>query len=185
MLESLGKWPSKRGPISNISRLNQLGYSSRLVEVNGGERANHDDDYYNRRAEMWAGMRDWIKTGCLPGDDQELADDLIAPEYGFDGRNRLQLEKKDDMKARGLPSPGHGGPTESIAPVRTVYSRSRSGRSSFRRLPRMDSAILCSRMVSLLLSCGFGPIPPTRLRDLAGGGARTNHPAAGRRTPGT
>ena len=91
-----------------VDRLNQLGYGSRLVDVNGGEKANHDDDFYNRRAEMWAGMRDWLKSGCLPADDQELADDLIAPEYGFDGRNRLQLEKKDDMKSRGLPSPDSG-----------------------------------------------------------------------------
>lgn len=53
-------------------------------------------------------MRYWLKTGCLPAKDQELADDLTAPEFGFDGRNRLQLERKDDMKARGLPSPDVG-----------------------------------------------------------------------------
>ena len=51
---------------------------------------------------MWSAMRDWLKTGCLPADDQELADDLTAPEYGFDNRNRRQLEKKKDMNARGL-----------------------------------------------------------------------------------
>ncbi len=33
---------------------------------------------------------------------------VTAPEYGFDGRNRLQLEKKDDMKGRGQPSPDVG-----------------------------------------------------------------------------
>ncbi len=54
-------------------------------------------------------MRDWLGGGgCLPEHDQEVADDLIAPEYGFDVRNRLQLEKKQDMKNRGLPSPDSG-----------------------------------------------------------------------------
>ena len=58
---------------------------------------------------MWSKTRDWVKAkGCLPPNDQELADDLTAPEYGFDGHNRLQLEKKDDMKKRGLPSPDAG-----------------------------------------------------------------------------
>jgi hypothetical protein len=50
---------------------------------------------------MRSTVRDWLKTGgCLPTDDQEYADNLIGLEYRFDGRNRLQLEMKDDMKSR-------------------------------------------------------------------------------------
>jgi len=41
-------------------------------------------------------------------DDRELMDDLIGPEYGFDARQRIQLEKKEDMKKRGLSSPDCG-----------------------------------------------------------------------------
>ena len=41
---------------------------------------------------------DWIKMRC----------DLIGPEYGFDKDNRIQLEKKEDMKKRGLASPDDG-----------------------------------------------------------------------------
>ena len=92
-----------------VDRLGQLGFGWKLVEVNAGERATDADEFYNKRAEMWSKTRDWIKAkGCLPSKDQELADDLTAPEYGFDGHNRLQLEKKDDMKKRGLPSPDAG-----------------------------------------------------------------------------
>ena len=90
-----------------VDRLKELGY--RVVDINGGARPRDEQTYYNLRAEMWGKMRDWIGAkGCLPEDDQELADDLTAPEYGFDARNRLQLEKKDDMKGRGLPSPDRG-----------------------------------------------------------------------------
>jgi len=38
-------------------------------------------------------------------EDAGLKADLIGPEYGFDGKNRIQIEGKDDMKSRGLSSP--------------------------------------------------------------------------------
>ena len=43
----------------------------------------------------------------MPMDDAMLRD-LTAPEYHFDNRNRTALEKKEDMKARGIPSPDSG-----------------------------------------------------------------------------
>jgi hypothetical protein len=61
----------------------------------------------NRRAEMWAIMREWLATGMIP-DDQELADDLIGVEYGFNARDEILLEKKEHMKDRGLASPDDG-----------------------------------------------------------------------------
>ncbi len=88
-----------------VDRLRQLSY--RVTDTNAGARATDEQKYFNLRAEMWGKMRDWLDKGCLP-DDQELADDLIAPEYGFDGRNRIQLEKKERMKERGLASPDCG-----------------------------------------------------------------------------
>lgn len=88
-----------------VDRLSQLGYE--VIDVNAGGRATDDKTYFNRRAEMWGKMRDWLPTGAIP-DDQELCDDLIAPEYGFDAQNRIQLEKKERMKERGLASPDSG-----------------------------------------------------------------------------
>lgn len=61
----------------------------------------------NRRAEMWAIMRDWLKGGAIPADDR-LYDDLIGVEYGFNVRDEILLEKKEHMKARGLASPDDG-----------------------------------------------------------------------------
>jgi hypothetical protein len=89
-----------------VDRLKQLGF--RVVDVNGGSRATEDRRYANRRVEMWARVRDWLQAGgCLP-DDNALAEDLCGPEYGFDATNRLVLEKKDDMRKRGIASPDAG-----------------------------------------------------------------------------
>lgn len=87
-----------------IDRLRQLGFD--VVEVPFGSTADDGKHYANKRAEMWCRMRDWIKGGaCLP-DDKELRDDLIGPEYGFQGiGDRIILERKEDMRSRGLASP--------------------------------------------------------------------------------
>jgi hypothetical protein len=86
-----------------VDRLRQLGY--KVVDVNGGSTALKEERFVNLRAEMWSKMRDWLRDkGGIP-DRDDLANDLMAPTYEFDHRNRLKLEKKEDMKARGLPSP--------------------------------------------------------------------------------
>lgn len=61
----------------------------------------------NRRAEMWAIMREWLGTGAIPDSDL-LSSDLTGVEYSFNSRDEIQLERKQDMKKRGLSSPDHG-----------------------------------------------------------------------------
>lgn len=61
----------------------------------------------NRRAEMWAIMREWLKGGAVP-DDDVLNDDLIGVEYSFNAHDEILLERKADMKKRGLSSPDDG-----------------------------------------------------------------------------
>lgn len=61
----------------------------------------------NKRALIWTKMRHWLRSGCIP-DNQTLHDDLIGPEYGFDEEQAITLERKKDMKKRGLPSPDDG-----------------------------------------------------------------------------
>lgn len=60
--------------------------------------------YANKRAEMWGGMREWLKTGTI-WDDAQLREEICAPEYGYNVRNEIQLERKEDMKRRGKASP--------------------------------------------------------------------------------
>jgi phage terminase large subunit len=58
---------------------------------------------------MWSKLRDWLRdSGCLDPQDSELAAQLMSLEYGYDVSERLQLERKEDMKARGLASPDIG-----------------------------------------------------------------------------
>lgn len=89
-----------------VDRLHQLGYRN-VMGVNVGTEPGDKDLYYNLRAEMWGKMRDWLSHAVLP-DDDELRSDLIGPEYGFNDKNKIQLEKKQDMKKRGLSSPDVG-----------------------------------------------------------------------------
>jgi len=87
-----------------VDRLRQLHYG-RIFEVNAGSRPSNDAKFTNKRAEMWSTMRDWLaERASITGLDR-LADDLVSLTYGFDHANRLKLESKKDLKARGLPSP--------------------------------------------------------------------------------
>jgi hypothetical protein len=55
-------------------------------------------------------MRQWLKGGAI-ADDPELLSDLTGVEYGYvmrGGRDSILLEKKKDMKKRGLASPDVG-----------------------------------------------------------------------------
>lgn len=89
-----------------VDRLKQLG--KRAVDVNAGGRATDDDRYYNKRAECWGRMREWLRDRGSIESNAELEFDLQGPEYSYDNKNRIQLEKKDDMKKRGISSPDLG-----------------------------------------------------------------------------
>ena len=53
-------------------------------------------------------MRDWLTLGgCIPN-DQSLKQDLATPTYLYNSSGKIQLESKDDMKKRGMPSPDIG-----------------------------------------------------------------------------
>ena len=49
-------------------------------------------------------MKEWLNGGCIP-DDRQLIEEIGGPQYGYNVRNEIQLETKDDMKKRGLSSP--------------------------------------------------------------------------------
>jgi hypothetical protein len=67
--------------------------------------ASADAGCLNKRAEMWKLMRDWLKAGgCIP-DDKQLYADLTGPETVPRLDGKLQMESKQDMKRRRLPSP--------------------------------------------------------------------------------
>lgn len=66
--------------------------------------------YFNKRAEIWGAMREWLNHGCIVneirGQDITLTDELTAPTYSMAGDDMaIQLERKRDIKRRGVPSP--------------------------------------------------------------------------------
>lgn len=86
-----------------IDRLKQLGLN--VIEVNFGGQATDTKKYANKSAEMWDRMKMWLEEGGILPDDVELQDELTGREYGFNDKGQLMLERKKDMKKRGLPSP--------------------------------------------------------------------------------
>ena len=95
-----------------VDRLRQLSIPVLGVDFSSSPDGTNPDDadrYKNKRAEIWGGMRAWLKTGSIPklvcGDKITLVDELIAPNYGLDGNEAIQLESKKDMRKRGVPSP--------------------------------------------------------------------------------
>jgi hypothetical protein len=94
-----------------IDRLRQLmGARAAVMEINFGGKGRdatwtgeHRTRTANRRAEMYTNLRAWMERGVIPN-HQRLADDLTAIEYSYNPDNAVLLERKEHMRARGLPS---------------------------------------------------------------------------------
>lgn len=91
-----------------VDHIKYRGFTRGIFEFHGGVPANDAAAYYNRRAEVWGMMRAWLQAGAEIPDDPEVEADLCSIEYGFSNKNQLQLEKKEHLKERGLPSPDLG-----------------------------------------------------------------------------
>jgi hypothetical protein len=90
-----------------VSDLRMMGRAPFAVQFGGGA---SEPRYKNKRAECWGRMRDWTaadggKLDLRPEYAERMKDDLTAPDYCYDLQGRLQLERKEDMKKRGLASP--------------------------------------------------------------------------------
>lgn len=86
-----------------IDRLRQLGHTE-VVEVQFGSRAT-SPRFINKRTEMYDSIREWLDGGGVLPNDEDLKRDLCVPTYEFDAANRMKLERKEHIKARGMPSP--------------------------------------------------------------------------------
>lgn len=72
--------------------------SGTCVEVNASSKAS-DVKFYNKRAECWWGMAEWVKRGGSIPNDATLIKELVAPTYSFkDGK--IIVESKDQIKSR-------------------------------------------------------------------------------------
>lgn len=96
-----------------VDRLRELRVN--VYGVDFGSGADNSDmrvrgeKYANKRAEIWASMREWLKDGAIPdistGEHITLLDELTGPTYTYNAKEAIQLESKKAMKLRGVASP--------------------------------------------------------------------------------
>ncbi len=87
-----------------VDRLREQGFPVRGINV--ARRARQDGLFTNLRAEGYWQLRELFASGeiVMPNDNQ-LIGELAALRYSFDSQGRIQMESKDSMRQRGLPSP--------------------------------------------------------------------------------
>ena len=78
-------------------RLDELGIRS--IEANVSMKAEDTDTYYNKRAEMYFNLRDWIRKGGIIPNDADLKEELLAIRYIFNKTNgKIMIQPKDEIK---------------------------------------------------------------------------------------
>ena len=86
------------------AKLRELGLAPHSVYFGSkADNANGLVRCANKRSEMWCTMKEWLKAGAIVNDDQ-LKAELGGPEYSENPQG-IVLERKEDMRARGLGSP--------------------------------------------------------------------------------
>lgn len=80
--------------------------ADRVYGVNSAGKPSDDAEYINIRMESWANVRDWLRDAVL--EKHEGFYELAKPKYKITSTGKLQLESKEDMKKRGVPSPNVG-----------------------------------------------------------------------------
>ena len=103
-----------------VERLHVLGHRN-VVEVNFGGKSP-DVHQYNMRAYMWNRLKEWLPTGSIDPNDEQLEIDLTGPGFHFNKSNQLVLESKEQMQKRGIASPDDGDAlaltfAQSVAPL--------------------------------------------------------------------
>jgi phage terminase large subunit len=85
-------------------RLMELGLPTRGINVS--ESAAMTEQYINLRAELWFKGASWFaRKDSNLANDEELAAELVQPRFKYASNGKRQVESKDDMKKRGVPSP--------------------------------------------------------------------------------
>lgn len=93
-----------------------LPFYIQVEPIGNGRRAEDDEHYENKGTEMWAAVRDRLHenlTNYLNGEeptiqlpnDEKLISQLTTRKYKMTSKGRIVLERKEDMKKRGLDSP--------------------------------------------------------------------------------
>ena len=74
-----------------------------VMPINFGGKAS-DLDFADYGAQMWGEMKEALATIRIP-DDAELIAQLTTRKYKLQPDGRIKLERKEEMKKRGISSP--------------------------------------------------------------------------------
>lgn len=86
-----------------LSRLHQLKFA--ILGINAGDPAS-DKKYFNKKAEMYWRVREWIKGGGKLSKDSRWLE-LVKIKYKPTGKGQMQIMTKKEMIKKGIPSPDH------------------------------------------------------------------------------
>ncbi len=95
-----------------VDRLYELGLPVRGINV--GESAGIGERFVRLRDELWWKGREWLEGQgvAIIADRKDkdsaaelMAKELVQPKYKFLSTGKLQVESKDEMRKRGVPSP--------------------------------------------------------------------------------
>jgi phage terminase large subunit len=115
-----------------VDRLKELGLPVCGVNVAEAEAVNANEDrQFNRlRDELWWRSREWLEAkDCKLCDDDDTIAELTTPTYTILSNGLIQVERKEDMKKRGVKSPNRadawnltfaelGMPAQKMAPIK-------------------------------------------------------------------
>jgi hypothetical protein len=117
-----------------VDRMQEMGYDC-VEGINVARSANDKERFKNLRAELWSDMRDWF-TSELPvqvPDSDELHAELCSLGFKENSSGQLQIESKDELRSRGLPSPD-GADALSLS----FYGGAYGGQANNIEIPRLS-----------------------------------------------
>lgn len=80
-----------------VDRLEEKGYN--VIDSNASMKADETDIYYNKRAEMYFLLREFVRKGGKIPNDEQLKEELLAIRYIYSKANgKIQIQAKDDIK---------------------------------------------------------------------------------------
>ena len=77
-----------------VDQLRHRGFRDDVFEFHGGGSPYDPAAYFNRRAEVWGLMCEWLKAGAEIPDDAEFEVDLTGVQYGYSSNSKSSLRKK-------------------------------------------------------------------------------------------
>jgi hypothetical protein len=87
-----------------VDRLRELGLPARGINVS--ESPAMGGTYRNLKAELWYRAKAWLEArDCKLAKDEVLISELATVRYSFTSNGKIQIEGKDEIRKRGLPSP--------------------------------------------------------------------------------